>query len=180
MISLEVEMEKKVRDRVGRVQKDMILREQVKVLQHELGEDGDDEIQEYTEKVQKLKVSQEIEEKLMKEVSRLAKQPYGSAEASVIRNYLDTCLEMPWGKETKERADVEKARAMLDKDHYGLTKVKERILEYIAVRQIPSPGQGQDYLPGRPSGRGKDLYCYLCCQGYEPQALPYQPGRRAG
>ena len=77
VISLEVEMEKKVRDRVGRVQKDMILREQVKVLQHELGEDGDDEIQEYTEKVQKLKVSQEIEEKLMKEVSRLAKQPYG-------------------------------------------------------------------------------------------------------
>ena len=108
----------------------------------------------------------------MKEVSRLAKQPYGSAEASVIRNYLDTCLEMPWGKETKERADVEKARAMLDKDHYGLTKVKERILEYIAVRQI------------HPQAKGK-IIClvgprYLRCQGYESQALPHQPGRRAG
>ncbi len=148
-------MEKKVRDRVGRVQKDMILREQVKVLQHELGEDGDDEIQEYTEKVQKLKVSQEIEEKLMKEVSRLAKQPYGSAEASVIRNYLDTCLEMPWGKETKERADVEKARAMLDKDHYGLTKVKERILEYIAVRQIHPQAKGKIICLVGPPGVGK-------------------------
>ena len=155
VISLEVEMEKKVRDRVGRVQKDMILREQVKVLQHELGEDGDDEIQEYTEKVQKLKVSQEIEEKLMKEVSRLAKQPYGSAEASVIRNYLDTCLEMPWGKETKERADVEKARAMLDKDHYGLTKVKERILEYIAVRQIHPQAKGKIICLVGPPGVGK-------------------------
>ena len=155
VISLEVEMEKKVRDRVGRVQKDMILREQVKVLQHELGEDGDDEIQEYSEKVQKLKVSEEIGEKLMKEVSRLAKQPYGSAEASVIRNYLDICLEMPWGKETKERADVEKARAMLDKDHYGLTKVKERILEYIAVRQIHPQAKGKIICLVGPPGVGK-------------------------
>ena len=155
VISLEVEMEKKVRDRVGRVQKDMILREQVKVLQHELGEDGDDEIQEYSEKVQKLNVSEEIREKLMKEVSRLAKQPYGSAEASVIRNYLDTCLEMPWGKETKERADVEKARAMLDKDHYGLTKVKERILEYIAVRQIHPQAKGKIICLVGPPGVGK-------------------------
>lgn len=155
VLSLEVEMEKKVRERVGRVQKDMILREQVKVLQHELGEDGDDEIQEYSEKIQKLKVSEEIEEKLMKEVSRLAKQPYGSAEASVIRNYLDTCLEMPWGKETKERADVEKARAMLDKDHYGLTKVKERILEYIAVRQIHPQAKGKIICLVGPPGVGK-------------------------
>ena len=155
VISLEVEMEKKVRDRIGRVQKDMILREQVKVLQHELGEDGDDEIQEYSEKIQKLNVSEEIREKLMKEVSRLAKQPYGSAEASVIRNYLDTCLEMPWGKETKERADVEKARAMLDKDHYGLTKVKERILEYIAVRQIHPQAKGKIICLVGPPGVGK-------------------------
>ena len=91
----------------------------------------------------------------MKEVSRLAKQPYGSAEASVIRNYLDTCLEMPWGKETKERADVEKARAMLDKDHYGLTKVKERILEYIAVRQIHPQAKGKIICLVGPPGVGK-------------------------
>ena len=155
VISLEVEMEKKVRDRVGRVQKDMILREQVKVLQHELGEDGDDEIQEYSERIEKLKVSEEIEQKLMKEVVRLSKQPYGSAEASVIRNYLDTCLEMPWGKETKERADVDRARAMLDRDHYGLDKVKERILEYIAVRQIYPQAKGKILCLVGPPGVGK-------------------------
>lgn len=155
VISLEVEMEKKVRDRVGRVQKDMILREQVKVLQHELGDDGDEEIQEYTEKIEKLRVSEEIEQKLMKEVSRLSKQPFGSAEASVIRNYLDTCLEMPWGRETKDRANVDKARAILDRDHYGLNKVKERILEHIAVRQIYPGAKGKIICLVGPPGVGK-------------------------
>lgn len=155
VISLEVEMEKKVRDRVGRVQKDMILREQVKVLQHELGDDGDEEIQEYTEKIEKLLVSEEIEQKLMKEVARLSKQPFGSAEASVIRNYLDTCLEMPWGRETKERANVDKARAILDRDHYGLDKVKERILEHIAVRQIHPGAKGKIICLVGPPGVGK-------------------------
>ena len=155
VISLEVEMEKKVRDRVGRVQKDMILREQVKVLQHELGDDGDEEIQEYTEKIEKLRVSEEIEQKLMKEVSRLSKQPFGSAEASVIRNYLDTCLEMPWGRETKDRANVDKARAILDRDHYGLNKVKERILEHIAVRQIHPGAKGKIICLVGPPGVGK-------------------------
>ncbi len=155
VISLEVQMEKKVRDRVARVQKDMILREQVKVLQHELGDDGDEEIREYTDRVQALKVSDEIREKLMKEVDRLAKQPYGSAEASVIRNYLDTCLEMPWGKETKERADVEKARAILNREHYGLEKVKERILEFIAVRQLNPKAKGKIICLAGPPGVGK-------------------------
>ena len=155
VISLEVEMEKKVRDRVGRVQKDMILREQVKVLQHELGDDGDEEIQEYTDKIEKLRVSEEIEQKLMKEVARLSKQPFGSAEASVIRNYLDTCLEMPWGRETKERANVDKARAILDRDHYGLNKVKERILEHIAVRQIHPGAKGKIICLVGPPGVGK-------------------------
>lgn len=155
VISLEVEMEKKVRDRVGRVQKDMILREQVKVLQHELGDDGDEEIQEYTDKIEKLRVSEEIEQKLMKEVARLSKQPFGSAEASVIRNYLDTCLEMPWGRETKERANVDKARAILDRDHYGLDKVKERILEHIAVRQIHPGAKGKIICLVGPPGVGK-------------------------
>lgn len=155
VISLEVEMEKKVRDRVGRVQKDMILREQVKVLQHELGDDGDEEIQEYTDKIEKLRVSEEIEQKLMKEVARLSKQPFGSAEASVIRNYLDTCLEMPWGRETKDRANVDKARAILDRDHYGLDKVKERILEHIAVRQIHPGAKGKIICLVGPPGVGK-------------------------
>ena len=155
VISLEVDLEHKVRSRVAQVQKDMILREQLKVLQHELGDDGDEEIGEYTDKIEKLKLSEEIHKKLMKEVDRLAKQPYGSAEASVIRNYLDVCLEMPWHKTTRDRADVEKARAILDREHFGLDKVKERILEFIAVRQINPDAKGKILCLVGPPGVGK-------------------------
>ena len=155
VISLEVDLEHKVRSRVAQVQKDMILREQLKVLQHELGDDGDEEIAEYTDKIEKLKLPEEIHKKLMKEVDRLAKQPYGSAEASVIRNYLDVCLEMPWHKTTRDRADVEKARAILDREHFGLDKVKERILEFIAVRQINPDAKGKILCLVGPPGVGK-------------------------
>ena len=155
VISLEVEMEKKVRDRVGRVQKDMILREQVKVLQHELGDDGDEELEEYTARIQAADLPDEIHTKLTKEVERLGKQPFGSAEASVIRNYLDVCLELPWHKFTRERADVAQARKILDKDHYGLDKVKQRILEFIAVRQLNPDAKGRILCLVGPPGVGK-------------------------
>ena len=155
VLTVEVEIEQKVRQRVAQVQKDMILREQMKVLQHELGDDSDEEIAQYTQRVEELKVSEEISQKLHKEIGRLAKQPYGSAEASVIRNYLDVCLEMPWNKETKERADVAKAKAILDRDHFGLEKVKERILEIIAVRQIYPEAKGKILCLVGPPGVGK-------------------------
>ena len=155
VISLEMQMDQKMRQRVAQVQKDMILREQVKVLQHELGEDGDEEIDEYTERVKALHLSEEIEKKLLKEVNRLAKQPYGSAEASVIRNYLDVCLEMPWNKQTRDRADVTKAKALLDREYFGLDKVKERILELIAVRQINPDAKGKILCLVGPPGVGK-------------------------
>lgn len=155
VISLEVELEHKVRSRVAQVQKDMILREQLKVLQHELGDDGDEELAEYAERIEKLRLPEEIEKKLMKEVDRLAKQPFGSAEASVIRNYLDVCLDMPWHKTTRDRADVEKARAILERDHFGLEKVKERILEFIAVQQLNPEAKGKILCLVGPPGVGK-------------------------
>ncbi len=155
VLSLEKEMERKVRERVAHVQRDMILREQVKVLQHELGDDGDEEIEEYTAKVRALKLHEEAEKKLLKEIDRLSKQPFGSAEASVIRNYLDVCLDMPWGKQTRDRADVEKARVLLDREHFGLDKVKERILEFIAVRQINPDAKGKILCLVGPPGVGK-------------------------
>ena len=155
VISLEMQMDQKMRQRVAQVQKDMILREQVKVLQHELGEDGDEEIDEYTERVKALHLSEEVEKKLLKEVNRLAKQPYGSAEASLIRNYLDVCLEMPWNRQTRDRADVAKAKALLDREHFGLDKVKERILELIAVRQINPDAKGKILCLVGPPGVGK-------------------------
>ena len=155
VLTLEMDLEEKVRARVARVQKDMILREQVKVLQHELGDDGDEEIEEYSEKIAKLTVSEEIRKKLQKEVDRLAKQPYGSAEASVIRNYLDVCLELPWNKFTRDRADVAKTRTILDRDHYGLDKVKERVLEFVAVQQINPDAKGEILCLVGPPGVGK-------------------------
>ena len=155
VISLESEMEQKVRRRVAQVQKDMILREQVKVLQHELGDDGDEEIEEYNAKIENARLPDEVRRKLLKEVERLAKQPFGSAEASVIRNYLDVCLELPWNKSTRERADVAQARRLLDRDHYGLDKVKERILEFIAVRQLNPDAKGKILCLVGPPGVGK-------------------------
>ena len=155
VISLEVELEQKVRSRVAQVQKDMILREQVKVLQHELGDDGDEELAAYMEKIQRARLPEEVHKRLTKEVERLAKQPFGSAEASVIRNYLDVCLEMPWNKYTRERADVEQARRLLDRDHYGLETVKERILEFIAVRQLNPDAKGKILCLVGPPGVGK-------------------------
>ena len=152
---LESDIDQKVRQRVGQVQRDMVLREQLHVLQHELGEDGDDELYEYEEKINRCRAGDEVREKLMKELHRLSKQPFGSAEASVLRNYLDTCLEMPWGEETKERASVDAARKILDRDHYGLQKVKERILEFIAVRQLNPEAKGQILCLVGPPGVGK-------------------------
>ncbi len=153
--ALESDIDQKVRQRVGQVQRDMVLREQLHVLQHELGEDGDDELYEYEEKINRCRAGDEVREKLMKELHRLSKQPFGSAEGAVIRNYLDVCLDVPWGVETHDRADVEQARKILDRDHYGLEKVKERILEFIAVRQLNPQAKGKILCLVGPPGVGK-------------------------
>ena len=154
--AMEQDIESKVRSRVGKIQKDFVLREQIKVLQNEIGEGGEDEeLDEYREKISKARLSEEVARKLLKDVDKLAKQPFGSAEASVLRNYLDTCMEMPWGEETKERASVDAARKVLDRDHYGLQKVKERILEFIAVRQLNPEAKGQILCLVGPPGVGK-------------------------
>mgnify|MGYP002571241198 CR=1 FL=1 len=155
VMGLEFEMEQKVRQRVAQVQKDMILREQLKVLQHELGEDGDEELSDYEARITALHLPEELHRKLMKEVDRLAKQPFGSAEGSVIRNYLDVCLELPWGKYTHDRADVAQARRILDRDHFGLEQVKERILEFVAVRQLSPNSKGKILCLVGPPGVGK-------------------------
>ena len=156
VIAMEQDIESKVRERVGQIQKDMILREQVKVLQNELGEgDSDAEFDEYRTRICACRLPEETEKKLLKDVDRLSRQPFGSAEASVLRNYLDTVLDMPWGVETKERVSVETARRRLDRDHYGLEKVKERILEFIAVRRLNSDAKGQIICLVGPPGVGK-------------------------
>ena len=155
VLGYEQELEGKIRQEMGEVQKDHIIREQIRLLQRELGEDEDSELGDYRRKIQERNLGEEIEKKLLKEVDRLAKQPFGSAEGAVIRNYLDVCLEMPWGVETKERTSVAAARKRLDRDHFGLEKVKERILEFIAVRQLNPEAKGQIICLVGPPGVGK-------------------------
>ncbi|MBE7003846.1 MAG: endopeptidase La [Ruminococcaceae bacterium] len=156
VIALEQEIDDKVRSRVGRIHRDFVLREQIKVLQNELGEGGEDEeIEEYRDHILALKLPEETEKKLLKDVDRLSKQSYSSSEASVLRSYLDTVLELPWHKETKERASVDAARKILERDHFGMEKVKERILEFIAVRALKKDAKGQVLCLVGPPGVGK-------------------------
>ena len=153
ILSIEKELSDQTQEAMNRNQRDYYLREEMKIIQAELGEDDDIEI--YREKISLLPVSDEVREKLMKELGRLAKQPFGSSEAAVLRNYLDICLEIPWGFNTRETINIARARKKLDDDHFGLEKVKERILEYLAVRQLSPDLKGGLLCLVGPPGTGK-------------------------
>ena len=156
VMNIEQELNDATNEQVNRSQRDYYLREQMKIIQQELGEDDTvDDIGEYRQKIRELKLPQEIEEKLLKEVSHLAKQPFGSTEATVIRGYLDVCLELPWNNKTEEIRDIDKARKTLDEDHFGLEKVKQRVIEYLAVRQLAPKAGGSLLCLVGPPGTGK-------------------------
>ena len=136
-----LQVEKKIRGRVKnqmeKTQREYYLNEQMKAIQKELGEneDGKDDVSEYEEKIEKMKLTKEAKEKCYAEIKKISSMSPMSAESSVIRNYLDWILSIPWGKKTKVKKDINFAKQVLDEDHYGLEKVKERILEYLAVQQ---------------------------------------------
>ena len=153
LLECELRIHKKVRSNLNQNQKDFYLREQVRVIQEELGDASD--IDEYEERIMKAKLPEEIRKKLLKENDRLAKTPFGSSEATVIRAYLDTCLEIPWSAQTRDRVDVKAAQKILDADHNGLEKVKERILEYLAVKQLSPDLRNQIICLVGPPGVGK-------------------------
>ncbi len=156
IMQLEADIQERVQENVNKGQRDYYLREQMRVIQQELGEEDDgEEIKTYQKKIRDLKLSEEIEEKLLKEVKRLSKQQSNSAEAAVIRTYLDTCLELPWNKRTKERVDIRAAEKRLNDDHFGLDKVKTRILETLAVRKMAPDMPGQIICLVGPPGVGK-------------------------
>ncbi|WP_409968676.1 endopeptidase La [Bengtsoniella intestinalis] len=158
VMGFEKEMEEKVRDQLSSNHREQIIRTQIRVLQHELGEDGiggDDEIGTYRNKILALGLPEEAEKLLLKEVNKLSRQPFGSAEGAVCRNYLDVCLEMPWNVSTEERLDIPTTRKLLERDHFGLEKVKERILEAIAVKKLNPTGKGQILCLVGPPGVGK-------------------------
>lgn len=161
MLKLEGDIQSRTHANIDRSQRDYYLREQMKVIREELGEEDEyAEFAEYEKKILQLNLDEESENKLRKDLSRLKKQPFGSAEASVLRNYLDTVLELPWNKKTKERVSVEAASKVLEKEHYGLEKVKERILESIAVRQMAPEMPPQILCLVGPPGVGKTSIAY--------------------
>ena len=155
VLQLQHDLEEAAQERVNQQQQEYYLREQMKVIQNELGEGDDDSEEDYANRIRALELPEDSEKHLLKEVRRLKKQPFGSSEASVIRNYLDVCLEIPWNIRTKETLDIRQAQKTLDADHYGLDKVKERIIESLAVRQLTPDAKGTVLCLVGPPGTGK-------------------------
>lgn len=157
ILSEEMQIHKKVRSQIDRNQREYYLREQLKVIQNELGynNETDSEIDEYFDKIYNAKLTENVESKLIKELRKLSKMPFNSAESSVIKNYLDICLELPWTKSSKDRIDIDAASKILERDHDGLEKIKERILEFLAVKQLNPTINNQILCLVGPPGTGK-------------------------
>lgn len=156
VLEIENNIQDKTQQNIDKGQRDYYLREQLKVIRGELGEaDNDEELDEYHDKIEKLGIPEESKQKLLKEVQRLGKQSFGSSEATVIRTYLDTVIDLPWNKRTRERVDIRVAERILNEDHYGLQKVKERILEILAVRELAPDMHGPIICLVGPPGVGK-------------------------
>lgn len=157
LIDLERDIEEKLRLQLEKSQREYHLREKINVISKELGEDESvrAEAERFREKVLQFGFSADVEEKLLRECSRMAKVPPVSSESAVIRTYLETCLDISWNTYTQEKYDTEKARKQLDRDHYGLEKVKERIIELIAVKQLAPDITGQIICLVGPPGVGK-------------------------
>ena len=156
-LEIESEIQEKVQNEIDKSQREYYLREEMKVISEALGESDNplEEAEEYKSKVSALKCSDDIKEKLLKECDKLAKMPSGSHEGTVERNYLDKCLEIPFGKYTKDSINLEKSRKILDKEHYGLDKVKERIVDSLAVYKRNHEFNGQILCLAGPPGVGK-------------------------
>jgi ATP-dependent Lon protease len=157
VLQIERKISHKVKEKIDKNQKEYYLREQLKVIQDELGDrDGiGSDVEEYKEKIDKIKAGKDVKDKLRKEVDRFARMAVQSAESSVLRSYLDTVLDLPWNKTTKESFDISDAERILNEDHYGLDKVKERILEYLSVRHFTKGKNGTILCLVGPPGVGK-------------------------
>jgi ATP-dependent Lon protease len=157
ILEIEKNINARVRKQIDKMQKEYYLREQLKAIQSELGDkDGvAGEVEEYKQKMKDANFPEEVEKKVLKELDRLIKMPQGAAEGSVIRTYLDWVFDLPWSKKTEEVIDLKKAEEVLDEDHYGLEKVKERILEFLAVRKFKNDLKGPILCLVGPPGVGK-------------------------
>ena len=156
IMNIKEEIRRKVKERVDRHQREYILREQLKLIREELGEDSTvSDAEELENELKKLKAPKEVKEKLQKEINRFKSSLNSPAESGVIRTYIETLLEMPWNKAAKDNHDIGYAKQILDEDHYGLEQVKERILEYLAVRNLTKKGNSPILCLAGPPGTGK-------------------------
>lgn len=156
IMNIKEEIQTKVKDRVDKHQREYILREQLKLIREELGEDNTvSDAQEFEKAVEKLKAPQEVKEKLNKEINRFKSGTNNSAENGVTRTYIETLLEMPWNKAVKDHHDLKYAKDILEKEHYGLEQVKERVLEFLAVRALTKKGASPILCLVGPPGTGK-------------------------
>lgn len=155
ILELENLINEQTKNSIDKGQREFYLREQLRVIQEQLGEDEGEEAFSYINDIMELKIDEKSREKLLKEADKLTKLPPSSQEAFVIKNYLDTVLDLPWGKYTKAKLSMDKAEAVLEKDHYGLKKVKERILEFLAVHMLNPEIKGQIICLAGPPGIGK-------------------------
>ena len=153
---IKKEFQEKVKSDIDQNQKEYILREQMKVIRQELGEDNPlSDADEYQKKLDSMKADKEVKEKLRKEIERFRTMPAGSQEGNVLRTYIETLLELPWKKMSKDNDDIRHAEKILNEDHYGLEQVKERILEYLAVRTLTKKGTSPIICLVGPPGTGK-------------------------
>jgi ATP-dependent Lon protease len=157
ILKVEKKISLRVKRQIDKMQREYYLKEQLKAIQKELGEEEGlvSEVEEYKKRIQETRFSDEAREKVSKEVERLLKLSPASAEVGVIRSYIDWALDLPWDKETEDNLDLKYARKVLDEDHYGLVKVKERILEYLAIRQLAKGMKGPILCLVGPPGVGK-------------------------
>mgnify|MGYP001852071692 CR=1 FL=1 len=155
-MDIKEEIQRKVKERVDQHQREYILREQLKLIREELGDDTTvSDAEEFENALKKLKAPKEVKEKLQKEINRFKSSMNSPAENGVIRTYIETLLEMPWDKAAKDNNDIEYAKKVLDEDHYGLEQVKERILEFLAVRTLTKKGDSPILCLAGPPGTGK-------------------------
>lgn len=156
IIQIKTEFQTKVKEKVDKNQKEYILREQMKLIREELGEDNTiSEAEHYQEETNKLEADSEVKEKLEKEIERFKSVSINSSESAVIRGYIETLLELPWNKVSKDNRNLEDAERILDEDHYGMEKVKERMLEFLAVRNLTKKGDSPIICLVGPPGTGK-------------------------
>ena len=156
IMNIKEEIQKKVKERVDKHQREYILREQLKLIREELGEDSTvSDAEEFENALKNLNAPKEVKEKLQKEINRFKSSLNSPAESGVIRTYIETLLEMPWDKASEDNNDIEYAKKVLDEDHYGLEQVKERILEFLAVRTLTKKGDSPILCLAGPPGTGK-------------------------